>query len=54
MSSNYGDVWERYAMHLQLECFEADVVRQIVGIGRRLESEGKPPCEIPGVNDTAA
>jgi hypothetical protein len=50
-SSNYGDIWERYAMRLQLECFEAYEVRQIVGIGQRLSREGKSPWEIPVVNE---
>ena len=53
-SNNYGDIWDRYAMRLQLECFEAEEVRQIVGIGQRLSREGKSPWEIPIVNEAAA
>jgi len=52
-SSKYGDIWERYRMQLQLECFEAAEVRQIVGIGQRLSREGKAPWEIPVVNEEA-
>jgi hypothetical protein len=47
MSSNYGDIWERYAAQLALECFNAKEVTDIVAIGRRLEREGKNPWEIP-------
>jgi hypothetical protein len=54
MSSNYGDVWERYATQLQIECFDADEVRRIVLIGKRLEREGKNAWEIPVVNADAA
>jgi hypothetical protein len=46
MSSNYGDIWERYVTQLQIECFDAGEIRQIVGIGKRLQGEGKKPWEI--------
>ena len=48
-SSNYGDLWERYAMRLQLECFEAAEVRQIVGIFQILSRQCNRPWEIPVV-----
>ncbi len=54
ISGNYGDIWERYAMRLQLECFDGADVRQIVGIGRRLERECKPVWEIPVIREDSA
>jgi hypothetical protein len=54
MSANYGDVWDRYATQLQVECFDAAEVRQIVAIGKRLQREGRPPWEISVVNEDTA
>jgi hypothetical protein len=47
MSSNYGNIWDRYAAQLALECFTAAEVQSIVQIGIRLEREGKDPWDIP-------
>lgn len=50
ISSNYGDLWDRYTMQLQLECFDAAEVRQIVFIGKRLGRQGEEPWRIPVVS----
>ena len=51
LSSNYGDISHRYAMQLQLECFDAEDVHQIVGIGKRLRREGEDPWKLPVVGE---
>jgi hypothetical protein len=46
-SSNFGNLWERYAAALSLECFDSADVEVIVAIGRRLRDEGRPIWEVP-------
>ena len=47
LSSNYGDLWERYAAALQLEVFSAEEVATIVAIGRRLHAIGENAWKVP-------
>jgi hypothetical protein len=47
LSSNYGNLWERYAAALQLEVFSAEEVGTIVAIGRRLHANGENAWEVP-------
>jgi hypothetical protein len=53
-SGNLGNLWERYAATLQLECFSSNDVAVVVAIGRRLHYEGKNPWEVPVSFDEAA
>jgi hypothetical protein len=54
LSSNFGAIWERYEMQLQLECFDAAEVQQLVAIGKWLVHEGRDAWEVPVVNAAAA
>jgi len=46
-SSNLGNLWERYAAALGIECFSNVDVEVLVTIGKRLRDEGKPIWEVP-------
>jgi hypothetical protein len=53
-SGNLGNLWERYAAALQLECFTAHEVAVVVAIGRRLRDEGKNAWEVPVSSEESA